>query len=205
MFTGLIETTAEVLSLDARGQGWRLVIAAPEFMRGEVALGQSIAVNGCCLTLAEFVADGSQWGFDLLEQTLRVTSLGDLRAGARVNLERAMGALGRFGGHLVQGHVDACVKVLDWRAVGADWRLEIELPAEFVAQVIPKGSIAIDGISLTAAEVSAQSVLCWIIPHTREVTHLSGLEIGRRVNVEYDLIGKYVGRHLAQAGLIRGA
>lgn len=167
-------------------------------MAQELTEGESIAINGCCLTVTEWDVATQTASFDLLMQTLKVTSLGDLVSGSLVNLERAMSMSARFGGHFVQGHVDATVRILDWSEHGQDHRLEVELPAEYAGLVIPKGSICLDGISLTAAEVTKSSVTCWIIPHTFQVTNLHTKAAGARLNVEFDLLGKYV-RNLIQA------
>jgi riboflavin synthase len=195
MFTGLVESTGTVITLDPRGESARLVLRVGP-MAGELALGDSVAVNGCCLTVT--ACDDETASFDLLMQTLKVTSLGDLKKGSLVNLERAMALGTRFGGHLVQGHVDTTVRILDWSLQGQDYRLEVELPADQRGLVIPKGSICLDGISLTAAEVTAKSVVCWIIPHTHKVTHLNTKRSGDRLNVEFDMLGKYV-RELIKA------
>ena len=189
MFTGLVESTARVLALDPREGGARLRLALGPMAR-EVREGDSIAVNGCCLTATSIIDESIS--FDLLEQTLRVTNLGDLQVGDIVNIERAMLAGARLGGHFVQGHVDGTVNLVTWRPEGADWRLEVELPPAARGLVIPKGSICLDGISLTAAEVSEDRVTCWIIPHTREVTHLSARKEGQRINVEWDMLAKHV-------------
>lgn len=189
MFTGLVESTARVTAILPRDGGARLELEIGP-MAAEVRSGDSIAVNGCCLTATDI--QGERIAFDLLEQTLRVTSLGDLQVGDLVNVERAMLAGSRLGGHFVQGHVDGTVKILTWREDGADWRLEVELPAEARGLVIPKGSICLDGISLTAAEVSDDRVTCFIIPHTRAVTHLSTKQAGQRMNVEWDMLAKHV-------------
>lgn len=189
MFTGLVESTARVSAILPRDGGARLDLEIGP-MAAEVRSGDSIAVNGCCLTATEIQAE--RISFDLLEQTLRVTSLGDLKVGDLVNIERAMLAGSRLGGHFVQGHVDGTVKILTWREDGADWRLEVELPAEARGLVIPKGSICLDGISLTAAEVTDDRVTCFIIPHTRAVTHLSIKQAGQRMNVEWDMLVKHV-------------
>jgi riboflavin synthase len=191
MFTGLVESTGSVLSLEARGESARLTLQVGP-MAEELAAGESLAVNGCCLTVTSFDAVAQTACFDLLIQTMRVTSLGDLEVGGLVNLERAMAMGARFGGHIVQGHVDATVRILDWSAHGQDHRLEVELPAEHRGLVIAKGSICLDGISLTAAEVSETSVVCWIIPHTFAVTNLHTKSVGDRLNVEFDMLGKYV-------------
>ncbi len=193
MFTGLVESTGTVVSLEERGESARLVLSVPPALVAATALGDSVAVNGCCLTVTDRALEGPpSLAFDLLAQTLRVTSLGDLSTGSLVNLERAMQMGERFGGHFVQGHVDDTVTVLDWSPHGQDHRLIVSLPPSGRGLILPKGSISLDGISLTAAEVGADSVTCWIIPHTLEKTHLRALQTGRRMNVEFDLLGKYV-------------
>jgi riboflavin synthase len=197
MFTGLVETTGKTVSLTETDQGAsaRLILHAPA-LAPSVALGDSIAVNGCCLTVAAIDLATETLAFDLLAQTLRVTSLGDLTPGSWVNLERALQLGDRFGGHFVQGHVDATVTVLEWHPDGADYRLTVSLAADQRALVIPKGSICLDGISLTAADVTTDRLTCWIIPHTLEATHLKTMQPGRRMNVEFDMLGKYVARLL---------
>ncbi len=199
MFTGLVESTGTVISLEPRGESARLTLHVGP-MAAELTDGESVSVNGCCLTVTMKDPVAQTASFDLLMQTLRVTSLGDLEAGSLVNLERAMAMGARFGGHIVQGHVDATVRILDWSAHGQDHRLEVELPPEHRGLVIPKGSICLDGISLTAAEVTATSVTCWIIPHTFQVTNLHTKKAGARLNVEFDMLGKYV-RELVKAQL----
>jgi riboflavin synthase len=196
MFTGLVESTASVLSLEEKGQSARLLLHSPT-LAPQVALGDSIAINGCCLTVAAIDLPAASLAFDLLAQTLRVTSLGDLAPGSLVNLERAMQIGDRFGGHFVQGHVDATVTVLEWLPQGQDHQLTVTLPPEHRGLVIPKGSVCLDGISLTAAEVTPDSITCWIIPHTIQMTHLKSLTPGRRLNIEFDMLGKYVQNLLA--------
>jgi riboflavin synthase len=193
MFTGLVETTGELLAITPRDDGARLTLRAP-FAR-EVATGDSIAVNGCCLTAVAL--DAETIAFDLLRETLDRTNLGALSLGAAVNLERALAAGARLGGHFVQGHIDGTAEILDWTQRGADWRLEVALAPEHAGHVVEKGSIALDGISLTIAELHAASLVCWIIPHTRAVTNLRTRAAGERVNVEFDLLAKYVARLLA--------
>lgn len=190
MFTGLVETTGSVEALHRRQGASRLILAGGP---SDCAPGESIAVNGCCLTLAALPVDG-HLEFDLLEETLRRTNLGALEPGAPVNLERALPANGRLGGHFVQGHVDCVAPILAWEPVGLDYRLEIALPREFARYVVEKGSIAVDGISLTVAELKKESFALWIIPHTREVTNLSRAAAGVPVNLEFDLLAKYVER-----------
>lgn len=196
MFTGLVESTGTVLTLEPRGESARLTLCVGQ-MASELALGESVAVNGCCLTVTERDLHQQTASFDILTQTLRVTSLGDLQAGSLVNLERAMALGTRFGGHLVQGHVDSTARILDWSQHGQDHRLEVTLSTENQGLVIPKGSICLDGISLTAAEVGPDSVTCWIIPHTHQVTHLHRKRTGDLMNVEFDMLGKYVRQLLA--------
>ena len=195
MFTGLVIETGELLALERTGESARLTLRAP--LTGPSAqIGDSVAVNGCCLTVT--VRDGEKLSFDLLAETLRLTNLGGLASGARVNLEPALGAGAKLGGHFVQGHVDTTAEVLDFSPRGQDFRLEVALPADFAQYVAFKGSIAVDGISLTVAEVREASFVCWIIPHTREVTNLAARRKGERVNLEFDLLAKYVERIVAR-------
>jgi riboflavin synthase len=191
MFTGLIVETGELLSLERKGESARLDLRAPT-VGPPAQVGDSIAVNGCCLTVTSMEED--RLGFDLLAETLRLTNLGDLSPGACVNLEPALAAGAKLGGHFVQGHVDTAAEVLDFSPHGQDFRLEVALPPEFAQYVAFKGSIAVDGISLTVAEVRDASFVCWIIPHTREVTNLRDRRKGGRVNLEFDLLAKYVER-----------
>jgi riboflavin synthase len=193
MFTGLIESVGTVKVLEPRGNdAARLVIEAP--FADELALGESVAVNGCCLTVT-----GKEGGvsFDLLVETLNRTNLGILKPGSRVNLERALRADGRFGGHFVQGHIDTTAEVLSAEPKGNDLNLVISIPREGVRYFIEKGSIAVNGVSLTVASLNAESFGLWIIPHTLQETNLGDLKQGDRVNLEYDLIAKYAERQLA--------
>jgi riboflavin synthase len=193
MFTGLVEETGEILALE-RGQGGARLRLRAATISQDVRLGDSIAVNGCCLTVAAHA--GAALAFDLLDETLARTNLGALEPGASVNLERALAAHARLGGHFVQGHIDTAAKVLGFEPVKADHRLEIALPAEFARYVAFKGSIAIDGISLTVAELREASFVVWIIPHTLEMTNLRARKAGDLVNLEFDLLAKYVERIL---------
>ncbi len=192
MFTGLIETTGKVISLELRGEQARLTIEVP--FASELKLGESVANNGCCLTVVD--CDETTASFDVLKQTLAVTSLGELEVGSLVNLERAMLAGDRFGGHFVQGHVDATGEILDLSPSGQDYRLEIALPEKIQSLCIDKGSLAVDGISLTIAELKENSAVFWIIPHTMELTRLHDAKIGQKVNLEADVIAKHVARLL---------
>ena len=188
MFTGLIESTGRTVSLETRGQQARLTIEAP--FSAQTASGDSVAVNGCCLTVIE--RDDQTLAFDILTQTLEVTSLGTLSPGALVNLERALRADDRLGGHFVQGHVDTTGVIKDLSPQGQDHRYEVSLPPEVYRYCIGRGSLAIDGISLTIAELLPESALFWITPHTFKATNLQSARIGQNVNLEADLLAKYV-------------
>ncbi|MCE9609536.1 MAG: riboflavin synthase [Chthoniobacter sp.] len=194
MFTGLVEETGELLALKRTASGARLTVLAPLVSTG-AQLGDSIAVNGCCLTVTAH--EGQVLAFDLLAETLERTNLGALAPGTPVNLERALAAHSRLGGHFVQGHIDTASRILRFEKVNADHRLEVALPAEFAGYVAFKGSIAIDGISLTVAEVRHASFVVWIIPHTLAMTSLRGKQTGDLVNLEFDLLAKYVERLLS--------
>jgi riboflavin synthase len=156
--------------------------------------GDSVAVNGCCLTVARFEDD--RLSFDLLQESLDRTNLKNVLRGSRVNLELALAAGARFGGHFVQGHVDCAVPIVAAEESGADLRLEIELAAEFARYVAAKGSIAVNGISLTVAELAPESFAVWLIPQTRAATNLAAAKPGDLVNLEFDLLAKYVERML---------
>lgn len=192
MFTGLVEATGAVIKLESKGGQARLTLVIP--FAGELALGDSVAVNGCCLTVAEISPE--KISFDLLAQTLKVTSLGGLASGSLVNLERAMMVGDRFGGHFVQGHVDGTGKISRLDAKGQDHVLGISLPLEIQRLCIDKGSLTIDGISLTIAELTANEAIFWITPHTWEHTHLHHAHLGQAVNLEVDVLAKYVDKLL---------
>jgi riboflavin synthase len=194
MFTGLIEGVGRVVGVHAGKHGTRLQIAAPRTAI-QVKTGESIALNGCCLTLAS--RRGNRLSFDLLQETIARTNLKNLRHNSCVNLERALRADGRLGGHFVQGHVDCVSPIIVFDRKAADFRLEIELPGEFAQYVASKGSIAVNGISLTVAEVLPKSFVAWIIPYTKRHTNLDRAKVGDLVNVEFDILAKYVERTLA--------
>ncbi len=193
MFTGLIEEVGRVTWIRATKRGTQLQLSAPLIVE-DLKRGDSVSVNGCCLT-AKTIRD-DLITFDLLEETLNRTNLGTLRRDSRVNLERALAATARLGGHFVQGHVDCVLQVLNYAVEGADSRLEVELPEGWAWYAAFKGSIALNGISLTIAELTAASFVVWIIPHTRRQTNLENLQPGDLLNVEFDLIAKYVERML---------
>ena len=189
MFTGIVEATGEVVAVDGTDDGRRLSIAAP--FADDLSPGQSVSVSGACLTVEE--RDDDAFGVFLAAETVDRTYLGNLRTGDRVNLERAMPADGRFDGHVVQGHVDAVTEVAGVEPVGEDWRYEFAL-GDWDRYVVEKGSIALDGISLTVADVADDRIGVAIIPETRERTTLSGKEVGDSVHVEVDVFAKYVER-----------
>lgn len=190
MFTGLVECAGEVIGLAEKSEAWRLAVAAPA-IAGGVSIGDSVAVNGCCLTVV--AVDGHSVEFDLLEQTLRCTSLGDVQPGLPVNLERSIAVGARMGGHFVSGHVDTRGRIETFEKQGKNHFLKIvPEPLDGLRYVVDKGSIAVDGISLTVAGVDAGAFWLWIIPHTLEVTNLHARAAGDAVNLEFDLLAKYV-------------
>lgn len=189
MFTGIVEETGQVIAFEARAEAWSLRVAA-QVARVDLAPGDSIAVNGCCLTAAEF--DATSVRFDLLEETRRLTNFSTLQPGSLVNLERSLRFGGKIGGHFVTGHIDALGTVEAFEPRGKDHYLRIGLAREYSRYIVHKGSIAIDGISLTIAEVTDATLAVWIIPHTIAVTNLRAKRPGDRVNLEFDLLGKHV-------------
>ena len=194
MFTGLIEEIGSVLWIRATERGTELEIAAPRIAKN-IRTGHSVAVNGCCLTVTAHRA--GQITFDLLEETLERTNLKNLRRESFVNLERAVPADGRLGGHFVLGHIDCAARVVAFEEAAGDFRLEVELPPEFSHYVVFKGSIAVNGISLTVAEILPESFAVWVIPHTRRSTNLQSTVPGDQLNVEFDILAKYIERMLA--------
>jgi riboflavin synthase len=193
MFTGIVEGKGAVatLAVAADASGARLEVEAP-WLAGQLALGESVAVNGCCVTVAEPTAAG--FAADLVAETLRRTALGGLEAGASVNLERPVPLGGRLGGHLVQGHVDGVARVLDRTPVGDGEEVRIELPPDLERYVVEKGSIAVDGVSLTVAATGPGWFAVALVPHTLEVTTLGDRHPGDPVQLEVDLVAKYIER-----------
>jgi riboflavin synthase len=189
MFTGLVEEIGRIVAVDVRGPGSRLEIAATTVVEG-LKLGDSIAINGACLTAVDFGPEG--FAVDCVAETLRRTALGAIQAGAEVNLERAMQLGDRLGGHLVQGHVDGVGEITGCTAEGDGFRLRISVPAELMTFVVEKGSIAIDGVSLTVAERHTDAVTIALIPHTTAHTTLGPSRVGTFSNLEVDLVAKYV-------------
>lgn len=198
MFTGIVEAALPVESAEDANGLRRITLDLSALAESErIRLGDSVAVNGCCLTVAAL--NGTRADFEAVPETLRLTNLGELKKGSLVNVERAIQAGARFDGHFVQGHVDT-VGQIRLITKGDDFRIRVGCDRGFAAQCIPKGSVCIDGISLTIAELEADSLVVAVIPHTREVTNIRQWAPGTRVNLEADMIGKYVRRTLEHSG-----
>jgi riboflavin synthase len=195
MFTGLVEETGVVRSVEPGDEAIRLRVQA-KVCAGDVRLGDSVAINGCCLTVVERRAGrgGAVLAFDLLRETWERTNLSSVTAGSKVNLERSLAVGQRLGGHFVTGHIDGTGTITAWERRGNDHVLEIAAPRDVRRYVVFKGSVAVDGISLTVAAVTRGGFRIWIIPHTHEVTALNERKVGDRVNLEADMLGKYVER-----------
>ncbi|MCX7826352.1 MAG: riboflavin synthase [Verrucomicrobiae bacterium] len=189
MFTGLVEEAGVVTSVRPGAKSTELTVRATTVHR-DLRKGSSIAVNGACLTVVR--KRGPLLGFDVLQETLRVTNLQYVKPGSLVNLERPLRADARLGGHFVLGHVDGVGTIRRWERSGKDWVLEVNVPKFLMRYLIYKGSVAIDGISLTVADVGKDWIRIWIIPHTRKVTNLRQARVGDRANIEVDVLGKYV-------------
>lgn len=201
MFTGIIEHKGVIELLEVQAGGGRVTIHAPA-LASALAVSNSIAVNGCCLTIAS--AHEGRFSADLSRETLQKTSFGSqsngLEKGATVNLEQPLAAGKEFGGHFVLGHVDATGQVADLGSEGEGWRYAVKIPAEFARYVVPKGSVAIDGISLTVASLDDCVVGTSIIPYTYQHTNVRERKPGDVVNLEFDVLGKYVERYLEARG-----
>ena len=193
MFTGIIVELGEAVSLNRKQAGASLAVAAAALAH-DAALGDSIAINGVCLTVVS--RQGNILSFDLSDETLRSTNLGQLKPGDRVNLEPSLRADGKLGGHFVTGHVDAVGKIRSKNLVGDAFEITIEAPEKIAGLLVEKGSIAVDGISLTVVDVSTDSFSVVIIPHTARLTTIGFKNAGATVNLEADIIGKYVARFL---------
>ena len=194
MFTGIVEAAGEVVSFQPGAEAWKLIIKAGA-TSSDVVAGDSVAVNGCCLTAVGIAAGELQ--FDVLEETRRLTNFAGLRPGSLVNLERSLRFDGKIGGHFVSGHIDGVGTVEVFEPRGQDHYLRVRAPAGAGRYLVHKGSIAIDGISLTVAEEAGDNLAVWLIPHTIEVTNLREKRVGDLVNLEFDLLGKYVEKFLS--------
>lgn len=197
MFTGIVEEAGIVERIQPGTKSIKFFVKSRHCARG-LKRGGSLAVNGCCLTAVEVRGrrQVGTVGFDLLEETWRRTNLQFAKPGDRVNLERPLRAGAELGGHFVSGHIDGVGRIKRWEPVGSDRLLEIEAPLGIMKYIVFKGSIAVDGISLTVAKVTKKWFRVWIIPHTFEATALKEREVGDAVNLEGDLLGKYVERFL---------
>jgi riboflavin synthase len=198
MFTGIVEETGTVERIRPTAKSIELTVRVGVCGRG-LKRGASLAVNGCCLTVVKLASRGKHKlaRFDLLEETWRRTNLQYARPGALVNLERPLRTDGNLGGHFVTGHIDGIGTITRWERMGQDHVLDIAAPPEVMRYIVFKGSVAVDGISLTVAGVSKKSFRIWIIPHTYEVTALRERKVGDAVDLEADLIGKYVEKFVA--------
>ena len=197
MFTGIIEEVGAVRALQPLGKGRRMEIAASIALK-DIAEGDSIAVNGVCLTVTQFTRDS--FTVEAVEETMKKSTLASLVPGTQVNLERALRTDGKLGGHFVQGHVDFTTEIRSIERRAESWMVGIVYPADAAANIIPMGSIAIDGVSLTVAEKDASVFRISVIPHTWETTLFRNYAHGRRVNIELDMIGKYVLNYLRESG-----
>ena len=197
MFTGIVEGIGTIEALDRFPERIDLQVAVGSALSQGVRLGDSVALDGCCLTVTEKHDD--RLTFQAVPETLRLTALGDRVVGDPLNVERAMPAAGRFDGHIVQGHVDGVGTVRQIRRGGDDVRLRIDCEAPVARQLVHKGSVAVDGVSLTVIEPEANSFVVALIPHTLDRTTLGRRKPGDRVNLEADVLGKYVLRYLARA------
>ena len=198
MFTGIVEETGVVERIRPAEKSIELTVRTKLCGRG-LKLGASLAINGCCLTVVKLAARGNfrLAQFDLLKETWQRTNLQFVQPGSLVNLERPLRTDGNLGGHFVTGHIDGTGKITRWERMGQDHVLDIAAPPEVMRYVVLKGSMAVDGISLTVAGVSKKSFRIWIIPHTYEITALHERATGDAVNLEADLIGKYVEKFVA--------
>ncbi|MFA0960416.1 riboflavin synthase [Roseivirga sp. BDSF3-8] len=197
MFTGIIETTGTVTGLVKEGTNLHLKVQSP--ISSEMHIDQSVAHNGVCLTVTKVEGD-THW-VTAVEETLKKTAIGELEEGTLVNLERCMAANGRYDGHIVQGHVDATGTIKSVEVLEGSWLYTFHYPADFQSLIVEKGSICISGISLTCFNVTEDTFTVTIIPYTHEHTNLKQLKEGDRINLEFDIIGKYVARMLQHRGM----
>ncbi|HMP81607.1 MAG TPA: riboflavin synthase [Verrucomicrobiota bacterium] len=197
MFTGIVEEAGTVETIKPAPKSIQLTIRSRVIGRG-LKIGASVAVNGCCLTVVKLTTRGKDRliRFDMLQESWRLTNMQFAKPGSLVNLERPLRAGGELGGHFVTGHVDGLGTISKWERVGRDHMLDIAAPPEVMRYIIHKGSVALDGISLTVASVKKNGFRVWIIPHTYDVTALRERKVGDAVNLEADLLGKYVKKFL---------
>lgn len=196
MFTGIIEALGHVEEFALRNKEWRLRIHCPALDFSDVKLGDSIAVNGCCLTVTDFVAGGNKQSFcaDVSNESIGLTTFQYLKPGSKVNLEKALTPQTRLGGHLVSGHVDAVGEIIALTDDGGSWRIDVRVPDSLAKYIAQKGSICIDGTSLTVNAVSGAVFGVNIIPHTQQATIIHTYKVGHKVNIEVDQISRYLER-----------
>ncbi|MFH1701473.1 MAG: riboflavin synthase [Candidatus Zixiibacteriota bacterium] len=193
MFTGLIESIGIIKNISWRGN-YRVITISPEPRFENIAMGESIAVSGPCLTVSGF--DKNSFTVEASQETTKITTIKHLRIGNHVNLERALRTDGRLGGHFVSGHIDCKLKIIDISKIGESRQIKIDLPDKYAAYVIDKGSICLDGVSLTVANLGKNNFMVNLIPETQKRTTLYNKKTGDELNIEFDLIGKYILRHL---------
>lgn len=203
MFTGIVERIASITRLEAAAGRVELEIEVGTEIAQAVRIGDSISISGCCLTVVE--VRGAALTFHAVPETLRRTSLGARKRGDAVNLERAMRADSRLDGHIVQGHVDGTGVIRSENMEGGDRLMRVDCPTELARQIVPKGSVAVEGVSLTVVDPDERGFSVALIPHTLEITTLGSLTPGVAVNLELDVLGKYVFRYLQNSGVIPAA
>ncbi len=201
MFTGIVERVAAITRLESVAGRVELEIAAGAEIAGEVRPGDSVSISGCCLTVV--AVRGGTLAFQAVPETLRRSSLGSRKPGDTVNVERAMRADARLDGHIVQGHVDGTGTIRSVQSEAGDCLMRVDCSAEIARQIVPKGSVAVEGVSLTVVEPDERGFSVALIPHTLAITTLGRLSAGGVVNLELDVLGKYVFRYLQAAGLAR--
>ena len=201
MFTGIVEEAGRVESIKLTKNAVQLTVRSRTIGRG-LKMGASVAVNGCCLTVVKLATSGKDrlLQFDMLQESWRLTNMQFAKVGSLVNLERSLRTQGELGGHFVTGHVDGLGKISKWERAGRDHVLDISAPPEVMRYLIHKGSVAVDGISLTVAAVKKTGFRTWIIPHTYKITALQERKVGNFVNLEADMLGKYVEKFLKARG-----
>ncbi len=190
MFTGIVENVGKVVSLKEKTESWLLELEPLIEGVDGMGAGASLSVNGCCLTFREDFKELA--GFDLLDETLEKTNLGSLTPGSLVNLERSLPANGRIGGHFVSGHIDTCGEIQIFEERGKNLYLQVQVPQRYQHYLVDKGCIAVDGCSLTVCDVEENTFAVWLIPHTLSKTNLMERKAGDRINLEFDLLAKYV-------------
>ena len=196
MFSGIVETTGAIITIEQTADGAKLTLTS-QIPTAEVSLGESICINGACMTVTAF--GGIELSFDVSVESLRRTNLGDLRAGSIVNLERSLRLNDRLSGHVVSGHVDGVGHIQSVQPEGDSFLYTFAIPAELSRYLVEKGSVAVDGISLTVFRCTPTSFTCAIIPHTHQVTSLHAKQPGDKVNIECDMQGKYIEKYVTEA------